>query len=921
MRKWIARLWNMRRSPRPAVRLAWWGIALCLGAGVIASEGLRAAAIGLWITANVVLALVASGWGFVHPRVVLRGQSTALKWAFWLALPATLGILGGLDSVLAMQVHSLPIPTSALLAISGVALWPLMFFLMAFFGLLGAALGAFAGRKELWAGEAAKAGAGAWWLALLGVILLEWVAHRMPGALTAALYGGVPLFMVGILRLTQRSAASALSPAQRLMNGLAHWLVWRWKFRGRPRRLDLRGVALGLVAAVLLLAADSQNLLAPLQSSALVSLLQLRAALPQSDMPSEVPLDDAHKQKLTISRPAASKPPPVAQDRMVLLEMDASARHAALTNRSEAALQAEMIRRLSAWGAARVVLPLPLLHTASSDENSFARMARQNIPLPAESDVARSRKDLPDLLTAMRAAGNVVLAVPEQPRLTIENSHHTAREDSQKQEAFRAQLEGAAREAGLADLGSFHTIRLISIPTQWKRWAPLPILLAADLNGTSPSVQPAGSNAVTIAGTRESLIAPKTLLPEFSERSVVRPFPRVPYSSLLRTEPIYAGNSEAPSSSGTRWLPPKQFFQGKVVFLDPLMPSVRETEIGTLPQQEVLADATAALLSGDTLARPDLGLWQTLMLCLGALVGAASARRAPLDALWRVAIVLFLSLAGVIAAFFAQGVWADPVLPLAVSASAFLLATQFTYALEHDERERNRALLQRFVAPQVVDEFLDAPEKLGLGGARRRICVLFADVRNFTGFAEQHTPEEVIDVVNQYMTVMTDALDAYGGILDKYTGDGLMALFPVRTPPQEDVVRSVRAAMAMRDSAEALSTQRIAEGKQPLLVGIGMHYGEAVVGMVGNPIRQINYTALGYTVVISARLQTLAAGGAVIISDSIAAYLESAGAFRLEGGEPVRVKGVTNPVLPYRVFPLPPPLLSPIPEVIEPQET
>jgi adenylate cyclase len=262
------------------------------------------------------------------------------------------------------------------------------------------------------------------------------------------------------------------------------------------------------------------------------------------------------------------------------------------------------------------------------------------------------------------------------------------------------------------------------------------------------------------------------------------------------------------------------------------------------------------------------------------------------------ALVLVL---GIVLAFVVHLLWVDPVLPLIAAVIAFMLVTQFTFSLEHVELQRNRALLQRFVAPQVVEELLENPDQtLALGGSRQNICVLFADVRNFTPLAERHTSDEVIETINAYMTALTDAMHAYGGMLDKYTGDGLMALFRVpHDPPDADIQEAVLAALAMRDVSRTVSRRLVEQGKQSLEVGISLHYGEAVVGLVGNP-NQFNYTALGHTVVVASRLNSVTPAGDVLVSDTV--YQVIADHFVVEECPEVMVKGLSQPVRPYRVI-------------------
>ena len=188
----------------------------------------------------------------------------------------------------------------------------------------------------------------------------------------------------------------------------------------------------------------------------------------------------------------------------------------------------------------------------------------------------------------------------------------------------------------------------------------------------------------------------------------------------------------------------------------------------------------------------------------------------------------------------------------------------------------------------------------GVGGRRERVTVLFADVRGFTQFAERHSPEEVMKVVNAYLEVMTEALHRYGGILDKYTGDGLMALFRLGNRGPDALHDAVLAALAMRDAVLRLSEDRARGGDKSLNVGISLHVGDAVLGLVGNPRRQINFTALGHTVVVAARLQAVAGGGEVVVTGEVADRIR--GPFQLEERGPLQAKGISQPLRVFRVL-------------------
>ena len=379
----------------------------------------------------------------------------------------------------------------------------------------------------------------------------------------------------------------------------------------------------------------------------------------------------------------------------------------------------------------------------------------------------------------------------------------------------------------------------------------------------------------------------------------VRHIPRFDYSEILEGQTLDLRTKAADGKMVAQWTQPSVFFRDKIVFLDSLAADEQETSIGKISSMEAQARAAYALFARDLVSRP-APFWPVLaLLALGAFAGHSGFRRDPLDAGWRMALPLLGLTLFYVGAICAARLWLDPVAPAVAVFFAFLLVTQATYAVGQDEGGRARALLERFVAPQLLEELLTDPRSLGLGGKMQQVCVLFADVRNFTGFTENRDPQEVIGVINEYMTALTDAMYLHGGIFDKYTGDGLMAFFRItdNAPESPQIQQAVTAAQAMQAAAVAISAARIAAGQIPLEIGIGLHYGEAVVGMVGSP-SLANYTALGHTVVVSARLQSIAAGGEIVLSETV--YRQTVG-LRAEAGELAQVKGISEPVRTYRL--------------------
>lgn len=877
------------------------GVALLAGLGAAAAiQGPSSSGWFLaWLILNILLVLAAAAWGLVHPRALLPAAALALRVAFWLALLGTLAGFAWFETLLAVSL-GVRIPGG----------FSLLFGLAAGFGLflallaanfLAASLGAFTGRRRAEPEAAGRLGIGCWWAAaflatLAGSLLAK---TGVPIRIDAGLLAGVPLGAAGLAALARRPGWGPRQLVDRGLHGLAARLVWRWRWRGRDRLLDLRGGALGLTGGLLALTLAAAGLLDPLRTRVLAGLIQARNATPWQA------LDEA----------SDSTAP---YERIVLLELDDAAQRAALADGSEAALQAAVLTRMAGWGATRIVLPAPRLHLPSAVDWEMSAGAGQSPPLLSQGAVDRCVRDLPALAAAMQHCGNVTLALDDSPlaeRLSLEEGAPVGRggpfapeAPTQEERQQLHRLRAAGRETGSAVLVPIGAAPLPAIPARWSGPAPVPLLLLAAARGRALGPPEVGVSTARIAGQELPLIVADRILVDFIGTQPGRAFARVPYTSVMGGGRIYDSPFRlpftAPGPEGT-YRSPAEFFRGKIVFLDQLAGRGRETPIGVMTSAELLAHATATLLGARAVSAEHPGeaiLWALLV---AAVVGQLCARRDPFAASWRLAVVLFLLIAPATLSFAFDRTWMDPVVPVAGAVGAFLLATQLTFTLERNERERNRRLLRHFVAPQVVEELLEEmmadPDRLGLGGKRQWVSVLFADVRGFTRFTEQHheQPEEVMRVINAYMTALTEAVFAHGGILDKYTGDGLMALFRLQEPDSTEVGRSVRAALSMRVAAERISAERAVEGLPPLRVGIGLHCGEAVVGLVGNP-DHFNYTALGLTVVVSHRLQALAAGGEVVVSETV--YRAIAGEFDAEPGEPVPVKGISEPVRPYRIL-------------------
>jgi adenylate cyclase len=198
-----------------------------------------------------------------------------------------------------------------------------------------------------------------------------------------------------------------------------------------------------------------------------------------------------------------------------------------------------------------------------------------------------------------------------------------------------------------------------------------------------------------------------------------------------------------------------------------------------------------------------------------------------------------------------------------------------------------RANYSRFMPEYVVKQLLDNPESFKLGGTNQIITVLFADIRGFTAFSENEKPEKVVGLLNRYFSLMSEIIFAYGGTLDKYIGDGLMAIFGAPTATPEDAKNALKAAVTMQNRLTTLNKELESEGFRPIEIGIGLHTGEATIGYIGSEQRS-EYTAIGDTVNLASRLESSAPGGQIFISEATAQVCGDL--FPLISREPLNVK-------------------------------
>ncbi len=236
-----------------------------------------------------------------------------------------------------------------------------------------------------------------------------------------------------------------------------------------------------------------------------------------------------------------------------------------------------------------------------------------------------------------------------------------------------------------------------------------------------------------------------------------------------------------------------------------------------------------------------------------------------------------------------------------ISAVAAQTAIAVENARAHERLAREevaRANYSRFLPEYVVKQMLENPESFKLGGVSQTITILFADIRGFTRISEHAPPEKIVSLLNRYFSAMTDIIFAHGGTLDKYLGDGLMALFGAPTATPEDASNALNAAVAMQRRLLGINQELRAEGLSEIGVGMGLHTGEVIVGYIGSE-RRSEYTAIGDTVNTSSRLESNARGGEILLSDATAKAAHSR--YKLKPREPITVKNREQPVILWEV--------------------
>lgn len=336
-------------------------------------------------------------------------------------------------------------------------------------------------------------------------------------------------------------------------------------------------------------------------------------------------------------------------------------------------------------------------------------------------------------------------------------------------------------------------------------------------------------------------------------------------------------------------------FAGKIVFIGPYTVGLQDAYFTSIDRSEQMfgveyqANVVQCILDADY-KKEVADLPQIILLLVLSFLSLMIFRNTDLKISSIVAAIILLCTVGseymaYSAGFVLHVLW----IPLGVF-SLYLVSIAMRYVRSVLEKQQVTRTFERYVAPEIVQEILkEGTENLSLGGRLCDIAVLFVDVRGFTTMSERLSPESVVHILNRYLTMASECVELNKGTLDKFVGDAMMAFWGAPLPQDDAVYNAVKTARDIIEGAARVSAELKDEIGEELNVGVGVHFGPAVVGNMGAD-KHMDYTAIGDTVNTAARLEANAPKGTVYISRAVADELRG----RIEFtslGDTVKLKG------------------------------
>jgi adenylate cyclase len=304
-------------------------------------------------------------------------------------------------------------------------------------------------------------------------------------------------------------------------------------------------------------------------------------------------------------------------------------------------------------------------------------------------------------------------------------------------------------------------------------------------------------------------------------------------------------------------VPPSEF-AGKTVFIGGSAPGIldnRATPLsGVYPGVELWATVLDNILRKDFVRLTPGAVFLCFLLIVSLLtaVGASLLRK-----IWQLVVLFIFLLAlpcGAAWLAFRAGYWSAFVVPEFAVVTGFIAAALLNYSVEGKQRRFIKSVFKHYLSPDVIERVIENPSLLRLGGEKREVTSFFSDVAGFTIISEALSPEELVDLLNEYLSEMTEIILSSGGTLDKYEGDAIIAFWNAPLEQPDHALRACRAALRCQARLAELQSQFKEKYGRGIAMRIGLNSGPAVVGNMGSS-RRFDYTAMGDTINLAARLE------------------------------------------------------------------
>ncbi|MFH1714893.1 MAG: adenylate/guanylate cyclase domain-containing protein [Elusimicrobiota bacterium] len=350
---------------------------------------------------------------------------------------------------------------------------------------------------------------------------------------------------------------------------------------------------------------------------------------------------------------------------------------------------------------------------------------------------------------------------------------------------------------------------------------------------------------------------------------------------------------------------PLEFFKDKVVLIGATAAGLYDRHpipfSPSFPGVEIHANVISSILNNEFMIGPrETDLYKTLVIIV-ILMGIGLSVLSPwwATALTGVSALSYFIISQVV--FSKYNLWLELFPAFFVIFGSYVLIILSRMILERREKSRIRKTFSYYLSPDVIKSVLSKPGGLELGGKKNELSILFSDIVGFTSISEALSPEEIVALLNEYLTAMTDVVFKYQGTLDKFIGDAVMAFWNAPLPQENHAELALRCAVEMIDVLKSMQEKWRKEGKRIIDIGIGINTGEAIVGNMGS-FKRMNYTVIGDNVNLASRIEGLTRDFKTHIIISEAAYQKVKDIVEVKSLGGVKVKGKENETQIYEVL-------------------